>query len=70
MNKQTSVIMAEVLQIPGMPLIDLIRFYSVPIIQTKRWQLSEEEGVFTSGNNVFMTLICFDESTNMKILTQ
>lgn len=36
MNKQISKIIVEVLQILGIPLIDLIRFYSVPIIQTKR----------------------------------
>lgn len=70
MNKQTSKITAEVLQIPGIPLVDFIRFYSVPIIQTKRWQFSEEKGMFTSGKDVLMTPICSDESTNVKFLTQ
>lgn len=70
MNKQISKIIVEVLQILGIPLIDLIRFYSVPIIQTKRWQFSEEKGMFTSGKNVFTTPICSDESSNMKFLIQ
>lgn len=70
MNKQTIKIMAEMLKIPGVPLTNLIRLYSAPIIQTKRWQFSEEKGMFSSGKNVFMTPICSDESTNVKFLTQ
>lgn len=70
MNKQTIKIMAEMLKIPGVPLTNLIRLYSAPNIQTKRWQFSEEKGMFSSGKNVFMTPICSDESTNVKFLTQ
>lgn len=69
-NKQTSKITAEVFPIPNIPLIDLIKLYSAPPNQTRRQQFSEGKGTFTSGKNVFMTLICSDESTNVKFLTQ